>query len=49
MGLPFLINRLGSSFQIYTEKETPIQVDGELITAKEVWVTILPNQFLFRY
>lgn len=49
LGLPFLINRLGSSFQILAEKEMPIQVDGELICAKEVSISILSNHYLFRY
>jgi YegS/Rv2252/BmrU family lipid kinase len=49
MGLPFLINRRGTSFQILAEKEMAIQVDGELISAQEVSISILPNHFWFRY
>lgn len=47
--LPFTIGRKGQSFQIETEKELPIQVDGEMLLAKSVQVKILPKQFLFRY
>lgn len=49
MGLSFLINRLGTSFKILAEKEMAIQVDGELISAQEVSISILPKQFKFRY
>lgn len=49
MGLSFLINRLGTSFQIFAEKEMAIQVDGELIFAQEVSISILPKHFMFRY
>jgi diacylglycerol kinase family enzyme len=48
-GLPFVTLRKGTSFQIQTEKELSIQVDGELITAKDVLVDVLPKQFNFRY
>lgn len=47
--LPFVIHRQGKSFQIQAEKEMAIQVDGELIRAKEVQVDVLPKQFNFRY
>jgi YegS/Rv2252/BmrU family lipid kinase len=48
-GLPFVTLRKAISFQIQTEKELAIQVDGELISAKEVQVGVLPKQFNFRY
>ena len=48
-GLPFTIERKGKSFRIEAEKELPIQLDGELLFAKSIQVTILPNQFYFRY
>lgn len=48
-GLPFVILRQGKSFQIQAEKTMAIQVDGELLNAKEVQVDILPKQFNFRY
>lgn len=47
--LPFVILRKGKSFRINAEREMAIQVDGELICAKEVQVDVLPNQFYFRY
>jgi YegS/Rv2252/BmrU family lipid kinase len=48
-GLPFVTMRKGTSFHITAEKEMAIQVDGELISAKEVQVDVLPNQFYFRF
>ena len=47
--LPFIIHRLAKSITINCEKELPIQVDGELIYAKDIEIKVLPNQFLFRY
>lgn len=47
--LPFVTLRKGKSFQIIAEKEIAIQVDGELISAKNVQVDVLPKQFNFRY
>ncbi len=49
LGLPFVTLRKGKSFQIIAEKEMPIQVDGELKSAKNVQVDVLPNHFYFRY
>jgi YegS/Rv2252/BmrU family lipid kinase len=49
LGLPFVTLRKGKSFQIIAEKEMPIQVDGELKSAKNVQVEVLPNHFYFRY
>ena len=34
---------------IKCEKELPIQVDGELLYAKDIQIEVLPSQFLFRY
>ncbi len=48
-GLPFVTLRRGTSFEILAEKETAIQVDGELISAQKVQLDVLPNQFYFRY
>ena len=47
--LPFTISRKGKEFHIETQNDTAIQIDGELHCAKSVHVSILPNQFLFRY
>ncbi len=47
--LPFIIHRLAKNISITCEKELPIQVDGELIYAKEIEIKVLPKQFLFRY
>ncbi|MCX6204830.1 MAG: YegS/Rv2252/BmrU family lipid kinase [Bacteroidetes bacterium] len=47
--LPFVTLRKGKSFRISAEKEIAIQVDGELISAKNVKVDVLPKQFNFRY
>lgn len=49
MHLPFVIESLGTSFKLKCENDMPIQVDGELIFAKEIDVKVLPNQFCFRY
>lgn len=47
--LPFIIHRLGKKFSIQCDAEIPVQVDGELLFAKEVTVEVLPEKFLFRY
>ena len=47
--LPFTIGRRGKIFHIESKNELPIQVDGELLSAKSVHVKILPKQFFFRY
>jgi YegS/Rv2252/BmrU family lipid kinase len=47
--LPFTIGRKGKSFHIETDKELPIQVDGEQLCAKSVQIEILPKHFYFRY
>lgn len=49
MKLSFVNETLGNNFKINCESDMPIQVDGELIIAKEIGVEILPNQFSFRY
>jgi len=47
--LPFIIHRLVEKITIKCEKELPIQVDGELLYAKDIQIEVLPSQFLFRY
>lgn len=47
--LPFIIHRLAEKITINCEKELPIQVDGELLYAKDIQIEVLPSQFLFRY
>ncbi len=47
--LPFIIHRLGEKFSIQCDAVVPVQVDGELLFAKELEVEVLPNKFLFRY
>lgn len=47
--LPFITHRTGESFHISCEKETPLQIDGELRTARNLDVTVLTGRFLFRY
>lgn len=47
--LPFIIHRLGKSFSIHADNILSIQVDGELIEAKNVQIEVLAAQFLFRY
>jgi diacylglycerol kinase family enzyme len=40
---------LGKAFTIQCKEEMPIQVDGELIYAKDVEVRVMEKQFNFRY
>ena len=47
--LPFIVHHLGEKFSIQCNNEIPVQVDGELLFAKELKVEVLPKQFLFRY
>jgi len=47
--LPFIIHRLVEKITIKCEKELPIQVDGELLYAKDIQIEVLPSLFLFRY
>ena len=49
MHLPFVKQALGKAFTIQCKEEMPIQVDGELIYAKDVEVRVLEKQFNFRY
>ena len=49
MHLPFVKQSLGKTFTIQCKEEMPIQVDGELIYAKDIQVKVLENQFCFRY
>ncbi|MGI9137564.1 MAG: diacylglycerol/lipid kinase family protein [Sediminibacterium sp.] len=47
--LPFITHRLTKNITITCENELPIQIDGELIYAKNIEIKVLPKQFLFRY
>lgn len=47
--LPFIVHRLGEKFSIKCDTEIAVQADGELHFAKDIYIEILPNQFLFRY
>jgi YegS/Rv2252/BmrU family lipid kinase len=49
LALPFVIHKLGKKFTIQSEKELPIQMDGELFFAKDLEIEVLAKQFLFRY
>ncbi len=49
MHMPFVTHSMGTSFSINTEKEMDIQADGDLYTAKDLKVEVLPAKFLFRY
>lgn len=47
--LTFVTQNLGKSFFVQCEKELAIQIDGELLKAKDLIIEIIPNKFLFRY
>lgn len=47
--LPFIIHRLGKLFSIQCDEEIAVQMDGELLFAKELTVEVLTQKFLFRY
>jgi diacylglycerol kinase (ATP) len=49
MHLPFVKHSLGKEFEITCESIMSVQVDGELIFAKNIKVNVLENQFQFRY
>jgi YegS/Rv2252/BmrU family lipid kinase len=49
MELPYVKQHLGKSFNIQCDSAMPIQVDGELIYAKDIHVNVRANQFNFRY
>lgn len=49
MELPYVKKHLGKSFRIQCDIAMPIQVDGELIFAKDINVNVKANQFNFRY
>lgn len=49
MELPYVKEHLGKSFTIQCDIAMPIQVDGELIFAKDINVNVRANQFNFRY
>jgi YegS/Rv2252/BmrU family lipid kinase len=49
MHLPFVKQSLGKAFTIQCKEEMPIQVDGELIYAKDIQVKVLESQFKFRF
>ncbi len=47
--LPFVTHRLVKEVNIHLEQETDIQIDGELISAKDIQISVVPNKFLFRF
>jgi diacylglycerol kinase (ATP) len=47
--LPFVTHRLVKEVKIQLEKETAIQIDGELISAKDIQISVVPDKFLFRF
>lgn len=47
--LPFVTHRLVKEIQISLDQNTDIQIDGELISAKEIKISVVPNKFLFRF
>ena len=47
--LPFVTHRLVKEVKIQLDQETAIQIDGELISAKEIQIQVVPNKFHFRY
>lgn len=49
MHLPFVIHRMQEKCSIQCNREMPVQVDGELLLAKELLIEVLPAKFLFRY
>ncbi len=49
LSLPFITHRQHSDFHIHCDEEMALQLDGELLHAKELSVQVLPGQFLFRY
>ncbi|MES2006167.1 MAG: diacylglycerol kinase family protein [Bacteroidota bacterium] len=49
MRLPFITHRQGMHFQVSCDEEMALQLDGELLHAKELVVEVLAGKFLFRY
>lgn len=49
MHLPFVIHRMQEKCSIQCSRVMAIQVDGELLLAKELLIEVLPAKFLFRY
>lgn len=47
--LPFVTHRLVKEVSIHLEQETDIQIDGELISAKDIRISVVPDKFLFRF
>jgi diacylglycerol kinase family enzyme len=47
--LPFVTHRLVKEIQISLDQDIDIQIDGELISAKEIKISVVPNKFLFRF
>ena len=47
--LPFITHLQDTQFEIHTEKDLPVQMDGELFYAKDLLVEVMPGKFLFRY
>ncbi|MGG9971328.1 diacylglycerol/lipid kinase family protein [Ferruginibacter sp. SUN002] len=49
LSLPFIKHFTATSFVINCERETPAQLDGEFISAKDFSIKILPKRYLFKY
>lgn len=47
--LPFIYHEQNTHFEIRSPMDLPIQMDGELLFAKDIIVDVLPEKFLFRY
>jgi diacylglycerol kinase (ATP) len=47
--LPFVTHRLVKEVKIQLEQETDIQIDGELISARDIQISVVPDKFLFRF
>lgn len=47
--LPFVTQYEGPSFTIHTTEKMPVQLDGELIFAKDIMIQVCPNKFCFRF
>lgn len=49
MQLPFVVHRLGEKFSITSATKVDVQVDGELLTTRELQVEVLPERFMIRF
>ena len=47
--LPFVVASEEEKITIKAEKELAVQIDGELLYAQQLEITILPKNFLFKY